>query len=110
MEYASQEQYLGELAARGGLPRDFAAGTASLEFVPREREAGRPYAMNLALIRAERPTPSFAGVFTRNLFPGAPVIVGRRRLEEPALRGILVNNRISNVCAADGEADRKSVV
>ena len=41
-------------------------------------------------------------MFTRNAFPGAPVIIGRRRLLEPALGAILVNNKIANVCAPGG--------
>jgi len=41
-------------------------------------------------------------MFTKNAFPGAPVIVGRKRLAEPRLGAILVNNKISNVCAPGG--------
>src|SRR6202042_2852055 len=40
--------------------------------------------------------------FTRNAFPGAPVVIGRRRLEETALGAVIVNNKISNVCAPGG--------
>ena len=58
--------------------------------------------MNLALIAADAPTPSFAAMFTRNAFPGAPVIVGRARLSEPCLAAWVVNNKISNVCAPGG--------
>lgn len=104
MDFSSYEHYLRELASRAVLPRGFSVAAAPLSFVPRERETGKPYAMNLTLIRADEPTPSFAGVFTRNAFPGAPVTVGRRRLAEPRVRGIIVNNRISNVCTDDGEA------
>ncbi|HQU45528.1 MAG TPA: hypothetical protein PK867_22135, partial [Pirellulales bacterium] len=42
-------------------------------------------------------TLDFAAVFTKNAFPGAPVIVGRQRLNEPRLGAIVVNNKISNV-------------
>jgi glutamate N-acetyltransferase/amino-acid N-acetyltransferase len=58
--------------------------------------------MTLTLIALDRPTPDFAAVFTRNAFPGAPVIIGRRRLAEPSLGAIIINNKISNVCAPDG--------
>jgi glutamate N-acetyltransferase/amino-acid N-acetyltransferase len=58
--------------------------------------------MTLTLIALERPTPDFGAVFTRNAFPGAPVIIGRRRLDEPSLGAIIVNNKISNVCAPGG--------
>jgi glutamate N-acetyltransferase/amino-acid N-acetyltransferase len=41
-------------------------------------------------------------MFTRNAFPGAPVIVGRKRLAEPTLGAVIINNKISNVCAPGG--------
>ncbi len=58
--------------------------------------------MNLSLILADRETPDFAAVFTRNQFPGAPVLIGRERLERPIIRGVLANNKISNVCTPRG--------
>jgi len=66
------------------------------------REAPKPAKMALTLIALDRPTPDFAAVFTRNALPGAPIVIGRRRLGEPALGAILVNNKISNVCAPGG--------
>jgi glutamate N-acetyltransferase/amino-acid N-acetyltransferase len=65
--------------------------------------------MTLTLIALEAPTPDFAAVFTRNAFPGAPVVVGRARLGEPALTAIVVNNKISNVCAPGGAAAAERV-
>ncbi|HVW21119.1 MAG TPA: bifunctional ornithine acetyltransferase/N-acetylglutamate synthase [Opitutaceae bacterium] len=88
------------LARQAALPAGFRVGTSRLDFVP--REAPKPAKMTLTLIALERPTPDFAAVFTRNAFPGAPVVVGRRRLAEPALGAIIVNNKISNVCAPGG--------
>ncbi len=38
-----------------------------------------------------------AGVFTRNKFPGAPVILGRDIIKKGVLRAIVVNSKISNV-------------
>jgi glutamate N-acetyltransferase/amino-acid N-acetyltransferase len=38
-----------------------------------------------------------AGVFTRNKFPGAPVILGREIIKKGVLRAIVVNSKISNV-------------
>ncbi len=38
-----------------------------------------------------------AGVFTRNKFPGAPVILGREIIKKGILRAIVVNSKISNV-------------
>jgi glutamate N-acetyltransferase/amino-acid N-acetyltransferase len=58
--------------------------------------------MTLTLLALDKPTADFAAVFTKNAFPGAPVIVGRHRLESPTLGAVIVNNKISNVCAPDG--------
>ena len=82
------------------LPLGFRVGTARLEFTP--VEAPRPARMALTLIAVDAPTPSFAAKFTRNAFPGAPVIVGRDRLSGPRLAAWVVNNKVSNVCAPGG--------
>jgi glutamate N-acetyltransferase/amino-acid N-acetyltransferase len=66
------------------------------------REAPKPAQMNLTLIALEQPTTAFAAMFTRNAFPGAPILVGRKRLGEPSLGAVIVNNKISNVCAPGG--------
>jgi glutamate N-acetyltransferase/amino-acid N-acetyltransferase len=70
-----------------------------------ERATADELKMNVSLILLDRETSDFGGVFTRNRFPGAPVIIGRKRLDEPAVRGVLINTKISNVCTATGEAD-----
>ncbi len=88
------------LAGQASLPAGFRVGTARFEFIP--REAPKPARMTLTLIAADRPTPDFAAVFTRNALPGAPVLIGRRRLGADALGAIVVNNKISNVCAQGG--------
>jgi glutamate N-acetyltransferase/amino-acid N-acetyltransferase len=75
-------------------------GTTRFEFTP--KEAPKPSKMTLTMIALDRPTSEFAAMFTKNAFPGAPVVVGRRRLEEPKLGAIVVNNKISNVCAPGG--------
>ena len=95
------------LAQQSALPAGFRVGTTQFDFTP--REAPKPSKMTLTLIALDRPTPDFAAVFTKNAFPGAPVIVGRRRLQEPALGAIIVNNKISNVCAPGGEAAAERV-
>ncbi len=59
--------------------------------------------MTLTLISLDAPTPAFGALFTKNAFPGAPVLVGRRRLAEPTLGAVLVNTKVSNVCTEDGE-------
>src|SRR3982750_3845066 len=38
-----------------------------------------------------------AAVFTRNHFPGAPVIVGRETIRDGRLRAVVVNSKVSNV-------------
>jgi glutamate N-acetyltransferase/amino-acid N-acetyltransferase len=43
-----------------------------------------------------------AAIFTRNQFPGAPVILGRETIRTGVLRAIVVNSKVSNV--ANGEA------
>lgn len=50
----------------------------------------------------DEPTAAFAAVFTTNAFPGAPVLVGPQRLGEPTLGAVVVNNKVSNVCAPGG--------
>ncbi|HZP60737.1 MAG TPA: bifunctional ornithine acetyltransferase/N-acetylglutamate synthase [Opitutaceae bacterium] len=98
--FSSRAEHRAWLAGQAALPAGFRVGTARFEFTP--REAPKPAKMALTLIALDRPTPDFAAVFTRNAFPGAPVLVGRRRLGEPALGAIIVNNKISNVCAPGG--------
>ena len=82
-------------------------GSTRFDFVP--RETPKPSKMTLTLVALDRPTPDFAAVFTKNAFPGAPVVIGRRRLGEPALGAIIINNKISNVCAPGGEAAAERV-
>jgi glutamate N-acetyltransferase / amino-acid N-acetyltransferase len=42
-----------------------------------------------------------AAVFTRNRFPGAPIVVGRETIAGGVLRGIVVNSRVSNVATGE---------
>ncbi len=102
LTFASRAAHEAWLSTQAVLPAGFRVGAARFEFVP--VEVPKPAAMNLTLIALEKPTPDFAAVFTRNAFPGAPVIIGRRRMDEPSLGAIVVNNKISNVCAPDGVA------
>ena len=90
------------LARQARLPAGFRVGTTRFEFMP--REAPKPAKMTLTLIALDQPTPDFAALFTRNALPGAPVIIGRQRLNEPTLGAIIVNNKVSNVCAPGGVA------
>ena len=100
LSFTSRVAHRAWLAKQSALPAGFRVGTTRFDFVP--REAPKPAKMTLTLIALDRPTPDFAAVFTRNAFPGAPVIVGRQRLGGPTLGAIIVNNKISNVCAPGG--------
>jgi len=100
LTFASRDAHRRWLAEQARLPRGFRVGTATTDFVP--VESGKPARMTVTVIAADAPTPDFGALFTRNAMPGAPVLVGRRRLDAPRLGAIVVNNKISNVCAPDG--------
>lgn len=98
--FQSRDAHRAWLASQAKLPAGFRVGTTRFDFMP--AEAPKPAKMTLTLIALDKPTPDFAAAFTRNAFPGAPIIVGRKRLGERALSAIVVNNKISNVCAPGG--------
>jgi len=100
LEFTSRESHREWLASQAALPAGFKCATVKFDFTP--VEAPKPSKMTVTMIALDRPTESFAAVFTRNAFPGAPVIIGRNRLHAPRLGAIVVNNKISNVCAPDG--------
>jgi len=100
LTFSSCAEHRAWLASQAALPRGFRVGTTRFDFMP--KEAPKPAKMTLTLIALDRPSPDFAAMFTKNAFPGAPVIVGRKRLGEPALGAIIINNKISNVCAPGG--------
>ena len=100
MEYAGEQAHREWLTTQAVLPAGFRVGTTTFDFTP--VELPKPARMTLTLIALDEPTADFAAVFTRNAFPGAPVIVGRRRLGEARLGAVVVNNKISNVCAPRG--------
>ena len=100
LTFTSRAAHRAWLAAEGALPAGFRVGTVRFDFIP--REAPKPAKMTLTLIALDRPTPDFAAMFTRNAFPGAPLIVGRQRLDAASLGAVIVNNKVSNVCAPGG--------
>lgn len=102
LTFADRAAHRAWLATQAPLPAGFRVGAARFEFTP--AEVHKPSWMTLTVIALDRPTADFAAVFTRNAFPGAPVVVGRERLKAPALAAIVVNNKISNVCAPGGVA------
>jgi len=95
------------LQQQAGLPAGFKVGTAAFDFTP--AEAPKPSRMTVTLIALDEPSPDFGAVYTRNAFPGAPVIIGRQRLDEPTLQGFVINNKISNVCAPNGIEDAEAI-
>ena len=56
----------------------------------------KPAAKDLALFVSEVDAAA-AAVFTRNQFPGAPVVLGRETIRGGALRAIVANSKYSNV-------------
>ena len=100
LTFTTREEHRAWLASQATLPAGFRVGTTRFDFTP--FEVPKPAKMTLTLIALDKPTENFAAMFTKNAFPGAPVIIGRKRLEEPKLGAILVNNKISNVCAPGG--------
>jgi len=102
LTFASQAEHRAWLETQAALPAGFRVGTTTFGFTP--AEAPKPARMTVTVIALDRPTPDFAAVFTRNAFPGAPVVVGRQRLLEPTLGAVVINNKISNVNAPEGVA------
>src|SRR5664279_5750383 len=102
LTFASREAHRAWLSTQAILPAGFRVGTTRFDFVP--VEVPKPAAMNLTLIALDKPTTDFAAVFTRNALPGAPILIGRRRLGELSLGALVVNNKVSNVCAPEGVA------
>lgn len=56
------------------------------------KESGKDLALFVSDVEA-----AAAAIFTRNLFPGAPVILGRQTIAAGRLRAVVVNSRYSNV-------------
>lgn len=56
----------------------------------------KPSARDVALFASDVDAAA-AAVFTRNHFPGAPVVLGRETIKGGVLRGIVVNSKVSNV-------------
>ncbi len=100
LTFTSAEAHRAWLETQGALPAGFRIGTTSLAFTP--VEVPKPARMNLMLLALERPTASFALKLTTNAFPGAPILVARQRREAARLGAVVVNNKVSNVCAPGG--------
>jgi glutamate N-acetyltransferase/amino-acid N-acetyltransferase len=60
----------------------------------------KPAAKDLALFASDVDAAA-AAVFTRNHFPGAPVILGREIIKRGRLRAVVVNSKVSNVATGE---------
>jgi glutamate N-acetyltransferase/amino-acid N-acetyltransferase len=60
----------------------------------------KPTAKDLALFVSDADAAA-AAVFTRNHFPGAPVVLGRETIRGGHLRAIIVNSKVSNVATGE---------
>ncbi len=105
--FSSQQAHRDWLASQAKLPDGFRVGSVRFNFIP--RETPKPAKMTLTLLTLDESTELFAAMFTRNAMPGAPVLIGRRRLQEKCWRAVVINNKISNVCAPDGEATAEKI-
>jgi len=99
-EFGSAAEHREYLKGIGDLPQGFSVGNADLTFTPAENPDMSDLPMRLTLMTLDEPSNSWTALFTKNVFPGAPVLVGRSRLAEGTpLQAIIVNNKVSNVCA-----------
>ena len=99
--YRSAEEYRAALAERALVPQGFRFAVAATQFTPVELGAdGRPLPINLAAIVAPAATRAWAAALTGNRVTGAPVEIVRGH--RGPVRGILINNKVANVCAPGG--------
>lgn len=60
----------------------------------------KPQARDLTLFASDIDAAA-AAVFTRNQFPGAPIILGRETIKGGLLRAIIANSKVSNVATGE---------
>lgn len=60
----------------------------------------KPHGRDLSLFVSDCDAAA-AAIFTRNRFPGAPIMLGRETIRGGALRAIVVNSRVSNVATGE---------
>ena len=78
--------------ARPVFPRGFRCASRNIGL--------KPTAKDLALFVSDVDAAA-AAVFTRNKFPGAPVILGRETIRGGTLRAIFANSKVSNVATGE---------
>ncbi|MCY4375085.1 MAG: hypothetical protein OXC31_15090, partial [Spirochaetaceae bacterium] len=108
--YDTSAGYMAALEARGALPPGFGVATAATAFEPPERP-GKELPLRVTMLLADEPTDSFAATLTRNTLRGAPVqIVADLLAGRVPVRGMVINNAVSNVGVATGVDDAMAVV
>ena len=60
----------------------------------------KPSAKDLTLFASDVDATA-AAVFTRNHFPGAPIVLGRETLRDGLLRAVIANSKVSNVATGE---------
>ncbi len=86
------------------IPKGFSFGVTSAGFYPTVRN-------ELGILVSDRPAVA-AATFTQNLFPAAPVLVGKAILQEQnTIRAVLINAGQANACTGEqGIADCKAML
>ena len=109
--FQNAPSYIAHLSSQSELPPGFSVYTASTKFSPRELDNGSLKPINLCCILInndiekgrQQGASEWGGVFTKNKFPGAPILACRSRLESRTpLQALVINNKVSNVCAPNG--------
>lgn len=99
-EFVSVKKHQEFLQKMSDLPLGFSVGVSELTFDPAEVPSMVDLPMRLTLILLDKPTSAWTALYTTNAFPGAPVLVGKRRLASGTpLQAVIINNKIANVCA-----------
>lgn len=75
---------------------------SSKSYTPREEDLWSPFPHACG----QKPTDKFAAVFTKNAFPGAPIRVGRKRVQEKYLQAIVVNNKVLDPALGSQQSSR----
>ena len=108
LTFSSAIQHQAWLSEQSAMPQGFRCGRESFSFIA--EVTGQTAHMHLNVVALDQPTDKVAAMFTRNAFPGAPVLIGRQRLaDQQAIQALVINNKISNVCAPDGVAAAEQV-
>ncbi|HEY0969584.1 MAG TPA: bifunctional glutamate N-acetyltransferase/amino-acid acetyltransferase ArgJ [Gemmatimonadales bacterium] len=81
---------------RPALPRGFRTASRNVGL--------KPEAKDLTLFASDVDAAA-AAIFTKNHFPGAPVVLGRETIRAGVLRAIAVNSKVSNVATGERGVD-----